>query len=376
MTLEAPSFHLHQLLPRQPEHAAARLRDDAQGHRVARDTWTRYSGTACWWFPAPQHDWHGVGEARDHPLHWRAYTYTAPYSGQLDGLLWVAELGSGLRAVVLARAMFGEYGFAVGIVPVAGDAACRKPAWSWAAAHEARAGAQLLDLAHAHALVRPGSYPKVLRHVVRPARKLLGLPPCVPYDPRDFATEVVTAVGMGRGASNGTSHYTNLYTRAEYGSRIARQPFVLAHSTFTASGAKRVMGEVARSGPLACVELETGLSCTLVWVPEPGEPADASRAVFGDHAGALAPATMSLAAGQPRPLWAGTLGGWWSPITFPDGSVKHDFTRQHDVDTFQLALARWQAEPASWNAGVVAECYRVASSGGAIANALVAMLPD
>jgi len=34
-------------------------------------------------------------------------------------------------------------------------------------------------------------------------------------------------------------------------------------------------------------------------------------------AGALAPATLSLAAEQqPRPLWAGTLGGWWLKVVW------------------------------------------------------------
>lgn len=182
--LHAP-FHLHALLQREPPNVLPRGGAHT-GHDVARDAWRRYTGTALLWYAAPQHDWRGVGDALGHPLHWHAYTCTMPHSGQLDGLLWVADLGSGLRAVVLACAQLGRYGFAVCVLPPASTRHVQE--WSWAPAADARAGVGVVDLAHAHAFVRPGNYAAVLAKVILPARLALGLWDSRPYNPRDFAS--------------------------------------------------------------------------------------------------------------------------------------------------------------------------------------------
>lgn len=377
--LEAP-FHLHALL--RCEAPSVSLRGGTHtGHDVARDAWRRYTGTALLWHATPQHDWRGVGDALGHPLHWHAYTCTMPHSGQLDGLLWVAELGSGLRAVVLACAHWGRCGFAVCVLPPASTR--RVQAWDWAPTAGAHAGVGLADLAHAHAFVRPGNYTTVLAKVILPARRALGLWNSSPYSPRDFASNLRDAterVGKWRPYEARTlsaepeGHYTALFRGDPAAPSTKEQTFRVRDDS---GGRTYVAGRVLREGPLANVRFEGNGSATLVWIPEPGQPAGASVPVFGDHAGALAPADFALGDGQQHdPLWAGTLGGWWAPL--PSGRVTAvcDFTPRVGRDTFEAALARWRADPAGWTEQVAADCYNEMANGNRIAESLAALLPD
>lgn len=382
MTTQPPQapFHLHALLRREPPNVS-RGATPHTGHDVARDAWRRYTGTALLWHASPQHDWRGVGDALGHPLHWHAYTCTMPHSGQLDGLLWVADLGSGLRAVALACAQWGRYGFAVCVLPP--SSVRRVQEWSWAPAAGARAGVGLVDLAHAHAFVRPGNYAAVLAKVILPARRALGLWPNPPYDPRDFARNLRDAAdrvsnplqyGAGALSADPEGSYTILFRDSPAAPSTKEQTFRVR---VEAGQGRHVAGRVLREGPLANVRFDGGGSATLVWIPEPGQPAGASVPVFGDHAGALAPADFALGEGQQHdPLWAGTLGGWWSPLPSGRVTVVCDFTPRVGRDTFEAALARWRADPAGWTERVAADCYHEMASGNRIAESLAVLLPD
>lgn len=79
---------------------------------------------------------------------------------------------------------------------------------------------------------------------------------------------------------------------------------------------------------------------------------------------------------QHDPLWAGTLGGWWSPLPSGRGTAVSDFTPHVGRDTFDAALARWRADPAGWTEQVVVDCYHEMDSSNRIAESLVALLPD